>query len=300
MSPEPDAERPGTPSDATPPGRLRIDHVTLAGSRLDPLRRAFAALGLETEYGGLHSGGVTHMAVLGFEDGSYVELVSTVEAGARSPIWDRFIWADAGPAAWAVAVEGIAGEAERLRAAGIPVEGPTPWHRDRPDGARAEWELAFPGEGPPGSVLPFLIEDRTPRQLRARPSASAAGSELAGVAAAVIGVARLEEGVELFRRAYGWEPTREDRSPALGARLVGFPGQPAVLAAPVEEEGWLADRLARLGPAPCAFLLWTRDPAASERRFGTLSGAAEAWPGGEVRWLDPDRLRGARIGLLAA
>lgn len=274
--------------------------MTVAGSRLGPLREAFAGLGMETAYGGIHSNGVTHMAALGFDDGSYVELISTAESGARSPVWDRFIRGDAGAAAWAAVAKDIEAEARRLRAAGIPVEGPTTWHRERPDGVRLEWELAVPGEGSPGSVLPFLIEDRTPRELRVGGASGAAAAELTGVAAAVIAVPRLEDGVEPFRRAYGWGATSEGRSSALGARLAGFVGRPAVLAAPEDPEGWLAGRLAAFGPAPCAFLLGARDRSVGPSFPADALGEPEPWPTGEVRWIDPARLRGARIGVIAA
>lgn len=277
----------------------RVDHVTVAGRHLAPLREAFAALGLETEYGGLHSNGVTHMASHGLGDGSYIELISTVEAGALSPVWDAFIRADAGPAAWAVEVAGIAEEAARLREAGIRVEGPSRWHRERPDGVRLEWDLAVPGEASPGSVLPFLIEDRTPRELRVRPVPSAAGPGLAGVAAAVIGVERIEEATRLFRAAYGWDAWAGGRSAFLGARLAVLPEGPVVLAAPEDGAGWLAGRLARFGPAPCAFLLRSGDAAPREGRLARALAASEEWPSGTVRWIEPDRLRGSRIGVLA-
>lgn len=279
---------------------LRLDHVTLAGSRLDALREAFAALGLATEYGGVHSNGVTHMAVLGFDDGSYVELISTLEPGTRSPVWDRFIRADAGPAAWAARTERIARDAARLRRAGIPVEGPSAWHRDRPDGKRAEWDLAFPREPSAGSALPFLIQDRTPRELRIRPSACIAGSEIGGVAATVVATPSLEEGVSLFRRAYGWGPPREGRSEFLGAVLASFPGRPVVLAEPVATDGWLAVRLDRFGPAPAALLLLTADPDRTARRCGVEPAVQEAWPIGTAFWLDDGALPGGRLGWLSA
>ena len=63
---------------------MKLDHVTIAGSSLDRLRDAFARIGLATEYGGAHANGVTHMALLGFDDGSYIELASTVKPGWRS------------------------------------------------------------------------------------------------------------------------------------------------------------------------------------------------------------------------
>ena len=56
------------------PPTLKIDHVTIAGPELAPMERAFAGVGLVTDYGGPHSNGVTHMAWLGFNDGSYNEL----------------------------------------------------------------------------------------------------------------------------------------------------------------------------------------------------------------------------------
>lgn len=278
---------------------LRLDHVTVAGSRLEPLREAFAGLGLATEYGGVHSNGVTHMAVLGFDDGSYVELISTLEPGVGAPVWDRFIRADAGPAAWAARTERIERDAARLRRAGIPVEGPSPWHRDRPDGKRAEWDLIFPREPSAGPSLPFVIQDRTPRELRIRPSASVAGSELGGVAAAVVAFPSLEEGVSLFRRVYGWGPPREGRSEFLGAALAAFPGRPAVVAEPLAPGGWLAARLDRFGPAPAALLLRTADPDRTARRCRRAPAAREAWPIGTVSWLDAGTLPGGRLGWLA-
>ena len=80
---------------------LRIDHVTIAASRLEAAASAFAAAGLDTEYGGHHSNGATHMSLLGFEDGSYIELVSVVRPGLQAPRWQAHIAHDVGPCAWA-------------------------------------------------------------------------------------------------------------------------------------------------------------------------------------------------------
>ena len=68
---------------------LKIDHVTLAGSDLKALEQVFALAGLATDYGGPHSNGITHMSLLGFDDGSYIELISTLEPGQAAPWWDR-------------------------------------------------------------------------------------------------------------------------------------------------------------------------------------------------------------------
>ena len=67
-------------------GLLKIDHVTIAGPRLEAMQAAFAGLGFTTDYGGPHSNGITHMALLGFRDGSYIELISSLEPGRMALI----------------------------------------------------------------------------------------------------------------------------------------------------------------------------------------------------------------------
>jgi hypothetical protein len=90
---------------------LRVDHVTIAGPHLTPLEHAFAGIGLKPTYGGLHSNGITHMAMLSLGDGSYIELISTLEAGQTSPLWRAHIAGDGGPCAWAVEADDVAAEA---------------------------------------------------------------------------------------------------------------------------------------------------------------------------------------------
>lgn len=293
------------------------------------MRASFAALGVETEYGGPHSNGITHMALLGFDDGSYLELVSTLEAGVRSPIWDRQIRLDAGPTAWALRVEDVAEETARLRAVGHPVEGPVRYDRRRPDGIRPEWEMAFPGgeeaRASPGVRIPFFLADRTPRSYRVRPSPGVSGTELTGVAAVVCGVRDPATSVREFRGLYGLPAPREIGDETLGSRLLGFDGAPVILASPHrtgaadrsrDATSWLARRLAAFGDLPCAFLIGSDDFAASLERFADslapsgperVSDRASAPnPGSEstrwwdrpVAWLDPDTLGGHRLGII--
>lgn len=285
---------------------LAIDHVTIAWSRLDAVGRAFAGVGLAADYGGPHGNRATHMDVLGFDDGSYVELIAPFEPGAPPMAWEAQMAGDGGPCAWCVRVADVRTEAERLRTLGIPVEWPLEASRTRPDGARVEWEFAFPGPFARGAVLPFTIQDKTPRELRVRPSASVAGAELTGVAAVVIGVADLNTAIALFRTAYGWPEPEEVDSTDLGLRLAYFPGTPVVLADPtpvpaVSEPGvvntWLADRVDRFGPSPCAFLLGSRDLGATRRRLPLEE--PQSWFERAVAWIEPSRLLGMRLGVVA-
>jgi Glyoxalase-like domain len=64
----------------TPP--LRVDHVPICVAELGPVQQAFAAAGLKSAYGGPHATGGTHMALLGFDDGSYFELLAPQKPGS--------------------------------------------------------------------------------------------------------------------------------------------------------------------------------------------------------------------------
>ena len=121
--------------------KLEIDHVTLGASRLEALAGAFAAASLAADYGGLHSNGITHMSQVAFDDGSYVELVSITRPGQPSPWWQEHIVREGGPCAWAVRVEDVDGEVQRLRARGVTVGDPTCMQRKRTDGQAVEWDL---------------------------------------------------------------------------------------------------------------------------------------------------------------
>jgi len=275
---------------------LRIDHVTIAGRQLQPLRQAFTAAGLEPEYGGPHSNRITHMALVGFDDGSYLELISTLQPGQASPWWDRHIAQDGGLCGWAVQVSDIRQEAKNAFAQGIPVAGPASHQRLKPDGTQIEWDLVFLGSSDPGSTLPFLIADRTPRRLRVRPSPSVADSELVGVQTVVLGVNSLVAGVEQFKRLFGWSALQVAEDSVFGAYLARFPGQPFVLAEPMQKGSWLSDRLQELGESPCACLLASTRLDVSRRRLHLQK--ERPWFGEPVAWFDPATLRGLRLGVV--
>ncbi len=282
---------------AARPIELRVDHVTIAGTDLARMRDAFASAGLGTEYGGAHDNGVTHMAFLGFDDGSYIELISAISSDHREiPIWGDHIANNGGPCGWAARSDNVADELARVSALGVTMQGPFPGSRRRPDGKTAAWSLGFLGDQPPGATLPFIIEDTAPRHHRVQPSPSVAGSELTGVALVVIGVEDLDDAVARFRRVYGWPApwVREDQD--FGATLASYQGTPVVLATPLTGDNWLARRLERLGESPCAYLIGTSDIRAASRRFGLKW--TYPWLGRHVAWFDPADLDGTRLGLI--
>jgi Glyoxalase-like domain len=268
-----------------------IDHVTVCGSDLERMRSGFAAIGLETEYGGAHANGLTHMALVGFEDGSYVELIAPVKGGDGAKAtgmmagWMPLMLGDAGGGAWAIRAPGIQGRVDELRERGIDVRGPERGGRAKPDGMRLEWETAVVGSGAAGAVLPFMIEDRTERELRVRAGSNLLGVD--GVAAVVIGVRELGTTIDLFRRAYGWEGAEVEEHSEFAARLGRFTGTPVILAEALTTGSWLSKRLEKFGESPVGFLF-------SGVRIEEVQ---PSWFGKRVQWLEEGKI-GAKVGLI--
>jgi hypothetical protein len=272
---------------------IAIDHVTVAGRSLDDLESAFAGVGIEPSYGGAHSNGVTHMSTVPFPDGTYLECISTLEPGTTSPWWDAAIRTDAGPCAWAIRVPDAAAAAETFADRGVAVEGPNRFARERPDGTRLEWDLVYLGDGEPGSVLPFCIADRTPRERRVGEPLTDTG--LRGADTVVLGVGALDAAADRLRAAFDLPAPTRTTSDFLNATVARFPEAPVAVATP-DGNGWLADRLDAIGDAPCGYL-FDAAPAAVGRY---PVAETEPWGDGGAAWLAPDAVGGLRaLGLRA-
>jgi len=261
-----------------------VDHVVYAARDIERLREAFDVVGLEPSYGGEHGNSVTHNYVVGFENGSYLELLSKLDPDGTSPWWDEQIDGDAGPAAWALYVDDIEAEADRIADLGFPVDGPTHYQRERPDGTLIEWDLAGIGGRELGTELPFLISDRTPREYRVDVNEELAATPLIGVVEVVVAVPGIDEYVNTYRSVFDCDDPEIAEKDDFGAELARFGDVPATLAAPLSDESWLADRLDTFGSLPCCYLLGTTDLAATAERF-ELSGRA-TWFGDDLRWFD--------------
>jgi catechol 2,3-dioxygenase-like lactoylglutathione lyase family enzyme len=277
-------------------GQLVIDHATVAGARLDEMRRAFtAATGIPTEYGGPHANHATEMAVASFPDGSYLELMGIQAradpAAAAAHVWSQFLRDNAGPAAFAIRVPDAGAEIERLARAGIHVGSPEKSGRTRPDGVALSWETADVGAGPRGSFFPFLIRDFTPREQRVYPAGRPSSLSFTGVGLIVIGVPDLNAAVARYRQAFQLPAPKRQRDPVFGAALAWFEGTPVALAAPLDPSGWLAQRVARYGDSPCAFLLASSPEITAPH--------PSPWFGHSLRWFDRAQL-GWRLGVWRA
>ncbi len=276
--------------------KLRIDHLVLAGRDLDSMRSGFAAVGLAPDAGGTHADGLTHNALLGFADGSYLELIApTPGSDVSSHHWGRAMLAGAGVCAWAIRSDDLERDAALYRARGTAVGNPRSGGRVRPDGARLEWITAPLGSGPPGMLLPFLIQDVTPRELRVPRSASAEGI-VSGAAGIVIGAPaeQVDGVVEQLRRAF------ELPKPAASGPILSFAETPITVVQIGTPGIEPSEARAALLPGPLMALLRTPDLLAARNRLSALEAPTQAYFG-RTLWFAPRVIDPAaaqlRIGL---
>lgn len=189
----------------------RIDHIVIAVRDLATASADYETAGFTVTPGGEHTGGATHNALVTFEDGAYFELIAFKEPDRpQEHRWWAKLANGEGLVDFALLADDLAAEADRLRGAGIEVEGPLDGGRLRPDGQRIAWRSVMPNAAAE-TPLPFLIEDVTPRELRV-PSGDAARHRLGilGVAGIVVAVADLDGPAPVFASLLGpGEPVPE-------------------------------------------------------------------------------------------
>jgi hypothetical protein len=278
-------------------GQLRIDHVIACGTDSKIMQAKLKEANIPIEFGGRHTNHATEMSLVSFPDGSFLELLAIQPdadpKAVAAYVWARQLQGNSGPCGWSERAADVDAEIGRLRAAGVQVGKGERGDRDRTDGKKISWEAYQLGPEPRGSYFPYLQRDLTPRELRAFPRGKPTTEDFNGVAAVVIAVRDLEEGIRRFRQAYAptATPLRQD-DPAFGARLAKLGDLPLILAAPLNAQSWLNGRIKQFGEGPCAFLLSARRSG----RQGVSSASKARWFGTDISWVDPDKL-GWRLGI---
>ncbi|WP_267639687.1 VOC family protein [Haloarchaeobius amylolyticus] len=270
---------------------LHIDHVATAWTDREAAEAACRAVGLPTTYGGEHADGTTEMSIVGFPDGSYLELI-TATGEATPSRWPEFIRGDAGPCAWCIRTEDLRGALRRALDTGLRVAGPDRDGRERPDGLHVEWETAILGDSL-GATLPFCIEDRTPRRYRVTPHEDLADGPLRGIAEVVVLTKDAAPLAQDFDRAFRLPQPETVDPTGFGATLHRFPGAAVALAEPTGDR--LGGRLDDFGPAPCAVLLEATDLDHARDAFSL--GEPVSWGEDRVAWFDHPRLH-RQIGVV--
>jgi hypothetical protein len=277
---------------------LKLDHVGICAYDLQSLQDAFASVGLSAEYGGAHATGGTHNALLGFDDGSYVELIALQKPGSVTD--DR--WNSLKPGAsyacfWAVHTDDLKAQVDAFRKAKLETSDPQPGGRKKPDGTVLQWQTAATPDHKGGDILPFAIQDVTPRSLRIQPSTSVKGSELTGIKRVVIAVNDLNAAIALYRRAYGLGEPQLATNQDFAAKLAYFPSTAVVLAFPLSEDSWLSEHVRQFGQGPVAVLLGAKNVKRAADRALLLGKTS--WFGSEVSWFPPEKLQGVRLGVIS-
>jgi hypothetical protein len=165
----------------------RLDHLVILVRDLGSTVRDYEGLGFTVTPGGEHADGLTRNALIPFEDGSYLELVAFLDPhDPRDNVWGwrAFLPSGGGLIDYSAASDDLQADARSLQERGFDVDGPTDGGRRLPNGTEIRWRVARIRQD--GRLLPFLIEDVTPRSLRV-PGGSAAEHPNGAT-----GIARLE------------------------------------------------------------------------------------------------------------
>lgn len=251
-----------------------IDHLVVVVRDLSVAAAGYTSLGFTVVPGGRHAVG-TENALIGLQDGAYIELLAFFEA-METHRWWRPRERGGGLVDFCAATDDLPADLAALRSAGVEVDDPRPQTRTRPDGHVLRWKLAIPGERHRGRV-PFLIDDETPRRERV-PAATSHANHVTGLAALTIVVGDLAEARGWCERLLGTgvDGNRDD----LGALAYRVRIGPHTLefVAPARPDSRLAPFLARHGPGPYAATL------TAPTRVG--------------HWLDETAAQGARLYVL--
>ena len=142
----------------------RIDHVVVAVRDLASAMDSYQAIGFEVEPGGRHTGRGTHNAIIRFGL-DYLELLSVYDAGLGEAYGGnalelmRFLErTPGGLIGFALATDDNERLASQWRSPEVPLVGPIPMERVRPDGRRIGWRLLLPGGSGWCRPWPFVIQ----------------------------------------------------------------------------------------------------------------------------------------------
>jgi catechol 2,3-dioxygenase-like lactoylglutathione lyase family enzyme len=231
-----------------------IDHVVIAVRDLDAAVASYTQLGFTVVPGGRHPVG-THNALIAFTDGAYIELIAFYEAHPSHKWWGA-LQRGGGLVDFCMQTDDLGADTAAFRAAGVPMDDPSPLSRTRPDGYQLRWVLSIPREGSRG-VAPFLIQDETPRHERV-PGQTAHANGVTGIGTLTVAVVEPGAVRAWYARVLGQpgEDIRRDDLQAAGARFCIGP-HTFDFVAPTGSGGALAAWLAARGPSPFAATLRT-------------------------------------------
>ena len=193
-----------------------IDHVVVLVRDLPRAMADYADLGFSVTPGGQHAGGATHNALIGFEDGSYFELIAfTDPSREQDHRWWPRLAAGEGLVDYALRADKVSAVIEEAHSRGLELGKATDGARRRPDGQQIAWRSVTSGRAVGTTALPFAIEDVTRREARV-PGGDAAkhGLNVRGIAEIRIAVRDVERATRDLKAMLGGDPENMQASVA--------------------------------------------------------------------------------------
>ncbi len=267
----------------------QIDHVIVLAKDLDVAASNARSAGFTVHPGGMHDDGATHNALIPFADGSYIEIISFVDATPPpNHYFGKRYETGSGLADLGLLSTDIDGDVQAITDSGLPFPIPTHFGRHGSNGQVITWRMSLPGHLHPSGGYPFLIQDLTARALRvpAGTSATSHPNGATGIAGATFLVENIARADAHFRAILGSAGTT--RTEHFGGRglsvipLAGDGGQWIGLMRPVADSA-PQRHIERFGQGPYAINLRT-------------TGGGEMYPGGG-RLISPELLEGSRFYL---
>ncbi len=145
-----------------------IDHVVIGVYDLEQAVTDYRAAGFNVIPGGRHADGLTHNALIVFQDGTYLELLAPTSQALlkNSDMLEKgflkLLRHGEGLATFALQSDDLAADMERLETHGLATRMMPAAGRVRPDGIELQWRTAWLVD----EMQPFFIQDITPRKLR--------------------------------------------------------------------------------------------------------------------------------------
>jgi hypothetical protein len=138
-----------------------LDHILLGSPDLQGgIDFVEKRTGVRATFGGVHPGRGTQNALLSLGERRYLEIIAPdpAQPGVKNPLASSLhSLAEPRLVGWAAHPGSVTAFAEKLGAAGLKFEGPTPGSRKRPDGQLLKWQIVSLADSAPG-LLPFFIE----------------------------------------------------------------------------------------------------------------------------------------------
>lgn len=138
-----------------------LDHILLGSPDLQGgIDFVEGHTGVRATFGGVHPGCGTQNALLSLGNRRYLEIIAPdpAQPGVKNPLASNLhSLGEPRLVGWAAHPGSVSAFAERLGAAGIKFEGPTPGSRKRPDGQLLKWQTLSLADTDSG-LLPFFIE----------------------------------------------------------------------------------------------------------------------------------------------